>query len=93
MRPLGLDAGAARDACPSDGPSLTQRFARYSANRVDIKLTAAITKASLEETRYGRVSFIDLAGVGARRSDGLAALQQNGPGRGHGLDRGENKSK
>src|ERR1700733_4461619 len=35
------------DACPSDGGSLTQRFARYSTNRIDIKLTAPVTKASL----------------------------------------------
>ena len=39
--PWSRRLSAARDACPSDGASLTQRFARYSAYRVDIKLTAA----------------------------------------------------
>ena len=42
---------AARDACPSDSGSLPQRFARYSANRVEIKLTAATTKVSLTQRR------------------------------------------
>ncbi len=40
---------AARDACPSDNGSLTQWFVRYSANRVEIKLTAAITIVRLPQ--------------------------------------------
>ena len=49
IRPLGLDDGARRHACPSDGASITQRFARYSTNRVEIKLTASLTRARRQE--------------------------------------------
>jgi hypothetical protein len=42
--PWSRRQSAARDACLSDGASITQRFARYSANRVEIKLTAAVTE-------------------------------------------------
>ena len=40
---LGLDAGARLGgARPSDGGWVPQRFARYSTNRVEIKLTTAV---------------------------------------------------